>query len=204
MRHIFTLLLFSANITLSAQTKKIAFKSHSGSDEHFAIALENNLFDMEGSDFGAAPVRQVTSSQLDSVIYISKDEIYMVTSVYCKERYSREKNDTSLWYPGRRNVNGHPLFSKKHSLDSIKKVVRDHYYFNNPVEKVVFIGFDNGIEYDTMYDDYEPITAKGGNTGGTLVDTQIIIILGAILFISLISGWLARRLNRIEGVKDIA
>ncbi|MBK8953484.1 MAG: hypothetical protein IPM85_15695 [Chitinophagaceae bacterium] len=42
-----------------AQTKKIAFKSHSGSAENFSIAFEENLFDMEFSNFGMAPQREV-------------------------------------------------------------------------------------------------------------------------------------------------
>ncbi|MBK8300597.1 MAG: hypothetical protein IPK90_09175 [Chitinophagaceae bacterium] len=49
MRHLFLLLLFAVTASSFAQTKKIAFKSHSGSDENFAIALENNLFGMENS-----------------------------------------------------------------------------------------------------------------------------------------------------------
>ena len=41
--------LFST--ALQAQTKKIAFESHSGSPENFNIALSNELFDNVESDY---------------------------------------------------------------------------------------------------------------------------------------------------------
>ena len=83
MKHFFILLLIATSASLSAQTKKIAFKSHSGSAENFAIALENGLFDMDGSDFGQAPDREIRSAQLDSVIFVSDSVTLLVTSVYC-------------------------------------------------------------------------------------------------------------------------
>lgn len=53
-----------------SQTKKIAFKSHSGNSANYSFALRNNLFDMNCSNFGQAP-RFIKTAKLDSVIFIS-------------------------------------------------------------------------------------------------------------------------------------
>ena len=37
----------------------------------------------------------------------------------------------------------HPLFSHQHSLDSIKSVLALQYNFQNSIDSVVFVGFDN-------------------------------------------------------------
>ncbi|MCD6066672.1 MAG: cell wall anchor protein [Bacteroidetes bacterium] len=142
MKQIFTFclpFLFMTTISL-AQTKKIAWKSHSGSAATFSAAFENELFDMNFSNFGMAPTKIVKNAKLDSVIFISDHKAIMVTSEYCYDRYEKT---TTLWEAGKDTVIDHPLFSRQHSLDSIKNVVKHHYYFRNPVDSVKFIGFDN-------------------------------------------------------------
>lgn len=128
------------------QTKLISHKSHSGNLSTFGFSVENNLFDMGASNFGVAPERDVVASQLDSVIFLSKDKAIMITSEYCRSRY-RRVNDTvdnkKLWQAGRDTVYNHQLFSQKHSLDSIKSVLKSQYNFQNEIDKVVFIGYDN-------------------------------------------------------------
>lgn len=195
MRKIFITSFILASISLQAQTKKIAFKSHSGSAENFATALADNLFDMENSDFGAAPERTIRTAQLDSVIYVSDSISYLVTTTWCTEWRSRKKDDDStLWYPGRQMVFKHPLFSKKHSLDSIKNVIKQNYYFKNPVEKVVFIGFDNEPPVDTIWVEMEePITYQNTRTKAGLLDTQTIIVCMIIAGISLLASWFNRK-----------
>ncbi|MFZ4106495.1 hypothetical protein [Flavobacterium sp.] len=138
--------LFSL-ISLS-QTKLISHKSHSGTNENFRLALEDNLFDIGDSNLGDIPYREIKNAQLDTVIYISKDRAVMKTSEFCKieNRYNRNIEDKSLgnfWKKGTDTVFNHPLFSRKHSLDSIKNVLKQEFYFKNDIEKVIFIGFDN-------------------------------------------------------------
>jgi hypothetical protein len=142
MKQLFVLLLPFALLPArcGAQTKKIAWKSHSGSNAYFASAMENELFDLSFSNFGMAPAKIVKNAKLDSVIFISEHKSIMVTSEYCHDRY---ENTNTLWRAGRDTVTDHPLFSKQHSLDSIKQTVKRHYYFRNPVDSVKFIGFDN-------------------------------------------------------------
>lgn len=155
MKQLFTLLLCLPVTLLMAQTKKIAFKSHSGSAENFSIALENELFDIENSNFGVAPSEMIRHAQLDSVIFVCDTVAIMVTSQYCTRvlRHSKEQmGEPFLWKPGKAEVKNHPLFSKQHALDSIKQVIRTQYNFRNPVDKVVFIGYDNNKD--------QPCTAK--------------------------------------------
>ena len=139
--HIFSIVCFS-------QTKLISHKSHSGSNPDFRIAMEENLFDIGDSNLGDVPYRDIVNSNLDTVIYVSKGKSVMITSDYCKrvEKRRKEAEDKSLgafWKAGRDTVFNHPLFSRKHSLDSIKTILKGQYNFQNDIDKVVFIGFDN-------------------------------------------------------------
>ena len=123
-----------------AQTKLIAHKSHSGSKQHFNKSLTNNIFNNKSSNFGMAPQRFVKNAKLDSVIFISKSKAILVTSTCFTDIYI---DTASVWNPGREVATNHPLFSKQHALDSIKQIISSQYNFTNPIEKVVFIGYDN-------------------------------------------------------------
>jgi hypothetical protein len=66
----------------NAQTKLISHKSHSGSNETFALAVENDLFDIGESDFGLWSMEIEDVVKLDSVIYISENKVIRVSSEY--------------------------------------------------------------------------------------------------------------------------
>lgn len=69
----------------------------------------------------------------------------MVTSEYCRENFKRNTKDSiSFWSAGKDTVYNHVLFSKKHRLDSIKQVLKTQYNFKNDIDKVIFVGYDNG------------------------------------------------------------
>lgn len=132
-----------------SQTKLIAYKRHSGTNFHYA--LTNNTADIKDSNFGGIPTRQVKNAQLDSVIFIDDEKAIMVTSEYCgiiqltrTDSIIRHSDFKRLWSAGKDTVYNHELFSKKHKLDSIKQVLKTEYNFKNDIEKVVFIGYDNG------------------------------------------------------------
>lgn len=126
---------------LSAQTKLIAHKSHSGSLSNFSRALENDLFDISRSNFGMAPTPIIQSARLDTLIYLSDTSAVMITSEVCT-RGKRKKYD-SVWKAGKDTVYFHPLFCFQHKKDSIKKVLDKSYNFKNPADSVVMIGYDN-------------------------------------------------------------
>ena len=139
---ILTLILSVFATQTFAQTKLIAHKSHSGSSASFKIAMENDPLQYEGSNFGAAPERYVTESQLDSVVYVHDSLAIMYTSNFFKRMYY--PHDTFRpWQPGREAVYKHPLFSQRHSLDKIKEALKEDYYFRNSIEDVKFVGYDN-------------------------------------------------------------
>jgi hypothetical protein len=187
-----------------AQTKKIAYKSHSGAQSNFATALDERLFDMDHSNFGVAPTELVRHAQLDSVIFICDSVAIMVTSEQCLRisRHNREKlGEPRLWKPGKIEVKNHPLFSRKHSLDSIRNVIRTLYNFQNPIEKVVFVGYDNaGDRPVTRVRKQKP---KEGITGMIIdreppLDNTGWTILTGILVIALCGGWLAWYLQAVR------
>jgi len=84
---------------------------------------------------------KTSNAKLDSLIFTSDKKVIMITSEYCKYREDSEHQE--LWEAGKTVLKKHPLFSQNHHLDSIKKVLKTQYYFQNDIEEVVFIGYDN-------------------------------------------------------------
>lgn len=199
---VFPVLIVLAIIPASAQTKKIAFKSHSGSAENFSIALDENLFDMGFSNFGMAPQRQVKNAQLDSVIYISDSVAIMVTSEYCTRldaRTEKPVSDPKLWKAGRDSVFNHPLFSHNHSLDSIRKILKEQYHFKNAPEKVIFVGYDNKKKKNKQKKKKSSaaLFAAGADSDNqSPFGSQFFIMIAAIFFLSALTAgsvWLWHR-----------
>ncbi len=147
------LLLFSlVCITSQAQTKLIAHKSHSGTNADFSTAFANDLFDIGNDNLGVAPQRYNIQKKhlhpsLDSVIFVSEEKVLLVTSNHCDRiDYSEDSENgkkDEVWKAGKETAHNHPLFSKNHSLDSIKQILKDSYGFENPIDNVVFVGYDN-------------------------------------------------------------
>jgi len=148
------------SLTTFSQTKLISHKSHSGKSENFHKAM---LFhnDLAFSDFGVAPQPIVKYAKLDTLKYISDSVSVMITSHFCDDlntlrRIRRLKQTTDSlpstieqmntedqWSAGIDTLYNHPLFSKKESLDSIKKVLKENYYFKNNIDSVQFIGYSS-------------------------------------------------------------
>lgn len=188
----FSLLLF-CTITMmfaGAQTKKIAWRSHQGSANGFSVSLDN-ISEDDGSNFGVAPTPEVKTASLDSVIFVSDSVAVMVTSEYC-ERWMRSENGrVDLWRAGKDTVHNHPLFSKRHSLDSIMEVLHKQYYFRNK-KKTVFMGYDN----DKSCSDYSQFTILptgnlpgGGGGNSNLTEWSV---LSAIFLFMVIAAYRAR------------
>ena len=160
----FLSLTFIACLSSQAQTKLIAHKSHSGSIENFRIAYEGNFFDMDNSNLGVAPERDIRTASLDTLILVSDSVAVMVTSEYCKRVGGRRSNKDTKWSSGRDTVYNHPLFTKKHSVAYIKNYLNQHYYFQNPVDSVKFIiGEDEQQQGQQEYQSLPVIGLSGGN-----------------------------------------
>ena len=144
--YIFVILLILLDGTqmIYSQTKLIAHKSHSGNTNSFHRAMKYSIFNLEASNFGEAPSPFVNTAQLDTLKYVSDSVAVMITSNCRKNRFTKKTD--SLWTPGKDTIYNHPLFSKKNALDSIKRVLRETYYFENSIDSVVFIGYNNTIK----------------------------------------------------------
>jgi hypothetical protein len=164
---LFSLILLNSAVSQS-QTRLIAHKSHSGSNKTFARALENTKSSILFSNFGMAPQRFVRNSNLDSVILLSNNTAIMVTSETCnwEEFDGRDKSGKQLWSAGRDTVYDHPVFTSKNSLSEIKSTLKDEYFFSNPINSIVFIGFDSDFqkEISTLRPSKTPDLATKSNT----------------------------------------
>lgn len=199
----FSILILSSFIVfnLAAQTKKIAFKSHSGSDENFKIALKQNLFDIEESNFGLPATKSIYTKSLDSVIKISSVTTILVVSNYSTQTFPK-KGKPTLTGISRDTLYEDPLFSKQHSLDSIRNVLRIRKTYQNPVSKIIFIGFDNKKAKNNKQSLVTPFIIdkdSQNNSNISIVpdsqssarDTSIYWMLGLIIGLSLLAGFMA-------------
>lgn len=143
MKHNILLVLTFIGISSLAmsQTKRIAFKSHSGNETNFKTALAVSLFENEGSNFGIAPQRYVTEAHLDTVIFINDTTVELVTSHHSHfEDDFRNTSHPNLWKPGHETVVNHPVFNSDKTIEEMKEIVQKTYHFKNDISKVVFIG----------------------------------------------------------------
>lgn len=151
-----------------AQTDIIEMKSRNASLKKYERISKIKSNDHIPSNFGMAPMPEVRTAVLDSIKVISDSTSVVYTSNYCTRRYieelrlesigfdslGRELNEPvrrysnprvgQLWQPGADTVLNHPIFTQRHSLDSIKEVIDRDYNFNLPSDSITFIGFDNG------------------------------------------------------------
>lgn len=196
MRIVFIAFLCLAAFSVKAQTKKIAFKSHSGNMANFHAALENDLFETDHSNFGHAPQRNVVTAQLDSLIFVSDTMAILVTSEYCtRTDWVTEKpvTDPKLWKAGREVALNHPLFSRQHSLDSIKKVIAEKYNFKNPVEKVIFVGYDNKKPEEKKKEKQPLIVAAGKAQEPAPQNGELAFLFGGVVLASMFLGKATQR-----------
>jgi len=185
--------------TLSAQTKKIAFESHSGDPKNFEMAMTSDLFDKEESDYGLPVPKEVKTYKLDSVIYISDNSTVLVTKEYSR-LFTDPKDSAKYVKTSKDTVYNNELFAHRHSLDSIKaELKKQGYYINSgKINKVVFIGFDNNKKpvntgaLVTPKQNIVPLVVsyeKPGNNSP--FDRELVLMLGTIFLVSLLGGWLS-------------
>ncbi len=207
-----------------SQTKLIAYKSHSGSMKNLELALSDPTFELVNHNLGMAPNPIVRTSQIDSVIFVSDSQAVMITSNYCtpNDWYYRGLDDTvqtpksTIWSAGKDTVLNHPLFSHQHSLDSIKTVLKQDYYFRNNIDQAVFVGYDNGPSVPMMDEDKDgildnedtstPLSANEDESSPIIVTPSspnggtgiilISIVLASIL-IGLMSWMVSRRTKKL-------
>jgi hypothetical protein len=117
--------LFS--ITGYAQTKLISFRSHSGSNAHFRTAVEKDLFDIGGSNFGIIEVEKI-----DSVIKVSKNKIIVI-------RRALHPGDNKVKRDTLTNANNGEIFAAT-DKESLKTALQLK-YIKASVMNISFVGF---------------------------------------------------------------
>ncbi len=199
MRLLFIVTLSLMSSSLVAQTKEIAFESHSGKLKNFNIVLGNDLFDSDDSNFGLPIPTNVKSYQLDSVIYVSDTVSVIVVREY-RRLASQPMDSARLFRVGKDTLYNDPLLSKGHSLDSIKSSLQTLGYYVNPVSKIVFVGYDNSKTRETAPVDKKlnlvPVITINDDNNNSPFDSQLALMLGAILLLSLLGGWLTWKFHQ--------
>lgn len=153
MKNLTLIILLFFTYNLSAQTKLIYHKSHSGSVETFKLALENNSLDLDKANFGLPSDRRV--ERLDSVIYLSDSTVKLVKSIWLmsydlnqKEIKAFTKKEKPKYYDFTYNY-AEVGYNKQNIRKWLKryKYMSGNYYLmfkqENKFDKIKFIGFEN-------------------------------------------------------------
>lgn len=152
------LLFLFATVLCEAQTKVIAHKSHSGSRQSFSKAYQNNLFDINRSNFGHPGFRSVVL--LDTIIAVndSLTVLKMRESNSChsvlvdykelSDSDFKSKTDTLINHEWLHKNNPKVLRELKKSsggiycpIEAVGYVNSYRIRFENPARQVVLIGF---------------------------------------------------------------
>lgn len=137
----------------NSQTDIIEYRSHSGNMTLFT-KFSTPIIDGVTTNFGMVANYIIRTAALDTVKFLKDGKAVMVTSEYCRDEFQMYLDENgevvnekeNLWNAGADTMLNHPLFSHQHSLDSIKLVLASQYNFQNSIDSVVFIGFDNLIQ----------------------------------------------------------
>lgn len=155
MKFAIAFLIGSVSFIGFGQTDIIEYRSHSGKMVSFTNFSPLKI-DGVATNFGMAPIRTITTAALDTVKFLENGKSVMVTSEYCRRQnqvlFDQDGqplgvgNQGNLWRAGADTMLNHPLFSHPHSLDSIKSVLASEYNFQNSIDSVVFVGYDNLLQ----------------------------------------------------------
>ncbi|MGG9963625.1 hypothetical protein [Ferruginibacter sp. SUN106] len=217
MKLIFIVLLSILTTSSFAQTKAIAFKSHSGNMNNFSIALEHGLFSNEESNFGLPS--SIKTYRLDSVIYVS-EEVSVIVYRFYNRRFNEPKDSAKFIRSYKDSLFNDPLFSKKHALDSIKTVLKKTGRYDYPINNAVFVGYDNKkktVKEKTVTKPVDNTNKKPkennitpvitNNNDNSPFDMQMVKALAGIFLLALLGGWLSwkyagYRNKKSDGIAD--
>ena len=152
MKTLLSIALTTITILSFSQTDIIVLRSRNTSLKKYERVIESKSVDHVASNFGMMPpdhnlkrieLDEMSLAVLDFVKCLSDEVAIMYTSSYCTRFPLPTPRVGTKWQAGADTVFNHPLFSKRHSLDSVKTVLDRDYIFNLPSDPSKFIGFDN-------------------------------------------------------------
>jgi hypothetical protein len=124
------------SVTAFAQTKLISFRSHSGNNANFRLAVEKDLFDIGNSNFGV-----IAHEKIDSVIMASGKTIIVIRGFYdkgtSKNRYTAARDTLT-------SANARNVFAAG-NMQSLKAALQKKYPWAS-LQAVPFVGFANGFK----------------------------------------------------------
>ena len=141
---ILIILFFIAAITVGAQTKAIAYKSHSGSAANYAVALDIDNALKYDAGFGLPSHRNYRF--VKEVHYLSKNSIVIYSAMY--EGDFMQVRDTVFIRNFYDTIVDIQLLTVPISIDTLRIKLAEKYKFDNSFKEVNFIGFDKIIKKD--------------------------------------------------------
>src|SRR5262245_56534447 len=124
------------SITTFAQTKLISFRSHSGSNANFRLAVEHDMFDINKSNFGIVPVEYI-----DSVIRVSNDRIV----VFKRRAYPGNRGPKYFSRDTLTRTKANGIFAAT-NMQGLKAAVHNRYQ-SASLDSTLFVGFKNKFNY---------------------------------------------------------
>ncbi len=128
-------------LTIAAQTKSIAYKSHSGSAANFLKAMTTDPLLFNDAGFGLPSHKDYHF--IRKVIFLKPGDAVFVSSIYQGDFLTMR--DTQFVRDMYDTLRNQPLFYNPHVLDSIKLVLKQRFKFDNSFDEADFIGFDNKV-----------------------------------------------------------
>ena len=146
MKNIYLFLLLSLSFLGFSQTKLIAHKSHSGTNETFAIAYNNHLFDIDNSNLGEFKMDIVDYKTLDSVVLLPNNKVIRYTSEYTQRFYRLTQQKCSADEKARVKIDTISISSKtnktKLTATEVKKKLDSLEVYKNQSSPIIFKGFN--------------------------------------------------------------
>lgn len=143
MKKTVLLILLFITALCQAQTKKIAYKSHSGSKHSFSKAYKNSLFDMDHSNFGGPGVSKMRV--LDTLIILNDTTaIFKLreTNVCYRFGTSFKNLDQSDFKPRVDTLVSYKInYPENDDRMELIRSFRSGYYPSNPLEEIKIIDF---------------------------------------------------------------
>jgi hypothetical protein len=171
---------------LTAQTKLIAYKSHSGNAANFKAALEDNLFDIGESNYGLGPSKKINLKKLDSVMYINDSTALVKYSEGATYYYLEPLNKSKLFsqcnhWNSTSDTLYHTPTKRKKAISTIKELLKKNKY-DNPIDSVAFIGFDTTYHHHRKKQSLtSSLYSTGGNDKPPLDDAALWLAAGVLL-----------------------
>jgi hypothetical protein len=200
MKQFCIILFIIISTSCFAQTKLIAFKSHSGNMDNFNISLENELFNEEGSNFGNPPYKKIY--HLDSIIYISESVSVLVKREY-QYPWNGSKDSAEFIKTTKDTLLNDPVFTKKHSLDNIRHLLKKQLFYEYDTKNTILVGYDkkktikkkdnNGNNTNKKNSIAFIVTTNKDPGNNSPFDVTMLKALAVIFLFAILGGWLSAK-----------